>query len=106
MTIRTTDPTIDKTTWGDGPWLTEPDRIEWDHAGLPCLALRNHHGTWCGYADVAPGHPWHGKSNDDIADLDVHGGLTYANACQHREDGVMGICHVPKPGEPDDGWWF
>ena len=30
------------------------------------------------------------------------GGLTYAAACQ--EDGA--ICHVPKPGEPDNVWWF
>lgn len=32
--------------------------------------------------------------------LDVHGGLTYAGACQGR------ICHAPKPGEPDNVWWF
>jgi hypothetical protein len=51
---------IDKSTWGDGPWMTEPDRVEWRHAGLPCLALRNQMGVWCGYAAVPPGHPWHG----------------------------------------------
>lgn len=90
---------IDKSTWGDGPWQTEPDRVEWDHAGLPCLALRNHWGNWCGYAAVPPGHPLHGQDYDSV-DVDVHGSLTYADRC----DGP--ICHVPKPGEPDDVWWF
>lgn len=106
MTTRTMNPTIDKSTWGDGPWQTEPDRVEWEHAGLPCLALRNHHGNWCGYAAVPSGHPLHRKDFEDL-DVDVHGGLSYANLCQDdRDDGVAGICHVPKPGEPADVWWF
>ncbi len=92
---------IDKSTWGDGPWQAEPDRVEWEHAGLPCLALRNENfGVWCGYAAVAPGHPLHGKDHGDV-EVSVHGGLTYANRC----DGDR-ICHVPKPGEADDVWWF
>jgi len=99
MSEPTTVPTFDKSTWGDGPWQTEPDRLEWEHAGLPCLANRNHYGAWCGYVAVPPGHPLHSKFYDDV-DVSVHGGLTYASAC----DGA--ICHVPKPGEPDDVWWF
>lgn len=90
---------VDKSAWGDGPWQTEPDRVEWAHAGLPCLALRNHHGNWCGYAAVPPGHPRHGTGYDDV-EVDVHGGLTYAGPCEGL------ICHVPKPGEPDDVYWF
>jgi len=91
---------IDKSTWGDGPWQTEPDRAEWEHAGLPCLAVRHESsGHWCGYAAVPPGHPLHGKGYDDV-DVDAHGGLTYASACSGH------VCHVPKPGEPDDVWWF
>jgi len=35
-----------------------------------------------------------------ISTVEVHGGLTYANACSGH------ICHVPKQGEPDDVWWF
>ena len=89
----------EKSTWGAGPWLTEPDRLEWRHAGLPCLANRNHHGVWCGYVAVPPGHPLHGKGYDDV-DVEVHGGLTYADRCSEH------ICHVPQPGEPDDVWWF
>lgn len=90
---------VDRSIWGAGPWQDEPDRVEFEHAGLPCLALRNHHGIWCGYAAVPPGHPLHGKPYDEI-DVDVHGGLTYANVCAGH------ICHVPKPGEPDNVWWF
>ena len=94
------DECSDKSTWGDGPWQSEPDRLEWEHAGLPCLAVRNlRFGFWCGYAAVPLGHPLHGKRYDDV-DVDVHGGLTYANACEGH------ICHVPKPGQPDDVWWF
>ncbi len=92
---------IDKSPWGDGPWQTEPDRVEWEHAGFPCLALRHDRsGHFCGYVAVPPGHPLHGKPYDD-ASVEVHGGLTYASAC----DGSR-ICHIPKPGEPADVWWF
>jgi hypothetical protein len=83
----------------DKPWLLEPDRIEFQHAGFPCLVLRHRHGHLCGYVAIPPGHPWHGKAYDEI-DADVHGGLTYADAC----NGV--VCHAPKPGEPDDVWWL
>lgn len=91
---------IDRSGWGAGPWEGEPDRVEWRHAGLPCLIVRNElGGHWCGYAAVPPGHPLHGRGYSDI-DVDVHGGLTYANPCGGP------ICHVPHPGEPDDVWWF
>ena len=46
-------------------------------------------------------HPLYGKPYGDTdAELDVHGGLTYANKCSGT------ICHVPEPGMPDDVWWF
>lgn len=93
---------MDKTDWPSGPWMDEPDRLQWrTAAGLPGLIVRNHMGVLCGYAAVAPGHPLHGKGYDDV-DVDAHGGLTYANRCQ--DDGP--ICHVPEPGEPDNVWWF
>lgn len=92
---------IDRTGWREGPWDNEPDRADWEHAGLPCFALRNQHGNWCGYAGVAQGHPLYGVPyTNEAVDLDVHGGLTYSAACRPP------ICHVPKPGEPDDVWWF
>lgn len=93
---------IDKSQFGDGPWQTEPDRVEWRYLGLPCLIVRNEMGALCGYVGVPPEHPWHGKDYNDIdGAVDVHGGLTYANKCNDAA-----ICHVPKDGEPDDVWWL
>ncbi len=92
---------IDRRTWPAGPWDGEPDRVEWRHLGLPCLAVRASSGAWCGYVGLPPGHRWHGVSYEDVG-ADVHGGLTYGSPCQ--ADGP--ICHVPAPGEPDDLWWI
>lgn len=130
---------VDRSGWAKGPWDGEPDRAEWEHAGLPCLAVRNDSGAWCGYAAVPPSHPLHSVNYGDEASalsarlealkerpvqesdltvarmlsmltgslsptpdtvIDVHGGLTYSGACAGR------ICRVPKPGEPDNVWWF
>lgn len=93
--------TVDRTYWEPGPWDGEPDRKEWRHSsGLACLAVRaNTTGAWCGYVGVPPGHPYHGKGYDEV-EVEVHWGLTYANACRGP------ICHVPAPGESDDVWWL
>lgn len=92
---------IDRSGWGSGPWDGEPDRIQWtdETTGLPCLIQRNHLGNLCGYVAVERAHPDHGKDYDAV-DVNVHGGLTYANSCSRY------ICHVPEPGKPDDVWWF
>lgn len=97
------EPTFDKSSWGPGPWQDEPDRWEGEHLGFPLLALRGRGGNWCGYAAVPPGHPWHGIKSlwaEGSPDIDVHGGITYSGACSGR------ICHVPKPGEPDNVFWL
>lgn len=91
---------VDRSRWGAGPWDGEPDRWEGEHEGFPILAVRNRMGAWCGYAAMPPGHPWHGKDVFREIDADVHGGLTYGAACQGN------VCHVPKPGEPDNVWWL
>lgn len=110
---------VDRSKWEPGPWDGEPDRVDFKHAGLPCLLLRHaNFGHWCAYAGVPPGHPLHGKNyslaydsgdNDELLDpkaaalldkIEVHGGITYAAACSHN------VCHVPEPGEPDEVWWF
>jgi hypothetical protein len=90
---------VDKSSWPRGSWDHEPDRREWEHAGFPCLIQRVSSGGLCGYVAVPPGHSWHSKHYDEI-DADVHGGLTYAQPCEGN------ICHVPKPGEPDNVWWL
>ena len=107
--IEMMNPKFNKGDWGPGAWLNEPDKVQWidETTGLDCLIVRNNGGALCGYVGVLPGHPWHGKGYSDIdCELaDVHGGLTVANKCHEREDG-LGICHVPQNGRPADVWWL
>lgn len=80
-----------------GPWQAESDHVDFEADGFACILHRNF--GWCGYVAVPPGHPWHGKNCDEL-DVRVHGGLTYSEMCSGE------ICHVAKPGEPDDVWWL
>ena len=89
----------DKATWGEGPWQTEEDRIEWRHKKMPCLMVRNQMGAWCGYAGVTKEHPSFEKHYDKV-DVSVHGGLTYADKCHGA------VCHVPLEGEDGNVWWL
>ena len=99
--------TDDKSGWGDGPWQAEPDKTVWvdEATGLDCMIVRNRAGALCGYVGVPEGHPFYGKGYDEVR-ADVHGGLTYANLCQPREDPAMGICHLSQGGRPDHVWWL
>jgi hypothetical protein len=83
----------------DGPWMTEPDRTEWQPHGFPCLIKRGELGQLCGYVGLPPGHPWYDLAMETI-DCEVHGGLTYAQTCSGD------ICHVPPEGEPDHRYWL
>jgi hypothetical protein len=113
-----TDRIYDKEEWGPGVWQEEPDRVAWTDpdTGYPCIVRRGNSGAWCGYVGVGEGHPWFGKSyhsctiggcEDDWCEhrveamLDVHGGITYAEACQ-EEDRETGVCHI----SPNPAWWF
>lgn len=117
--------TIDKSEWGDGPWQSEPDKLQFvdEATGLPCLIVRGPSGALCGYVGVSLGHPYFEKGyselpgagwDDDIDDprhIRVHGGLTYADHCQQQVEGdrdveAAGICHVVEDGEDDNVWWF
>jgi hypothetical protein len=75
---------IDKATWGDGPWQTEPDELDWTDAvtGLRCQIKRNPHmGMLCGYVGVPSGHLLFGRHYDEVdAHVEVHGGITFAEA--------------------------
>lgn len=92
---------FEQRTLPEGPWHDEPDHVDFEHAGHPCILHRGRAGAWCGYVAVPPGHPWHGRGYDweRGIDADVHGGITYAEKC------AGAICHVAKPGESDDVWW-
>lgn len=63
--------------WGEGPWLDEPDWIEWREMGLQCLMRRTPLGTWCGYVGLPSWHPWHGCERGEIR-AEIHGGVTFA----------------------------
>lgn len=102
--------TIDRVAlgWPSGAWDGEPDKVQWpdDVTGLPCLAVRNRrNGVWCGYVGLADYHPLHGKEYGEV-DVNVHGGLTFANACGPGENESVGICHTPSDGEPEHVWWL
>ena len=93
--------------WRDGPWLTEPDKAQWQYNPyIACMLKRNPMGAWCGYAGVTPGHPLYQVDYDSAGDIDVHGGLTYSAMCDGDEE--KGICHVAKgiDGEEVEAWWL
>ena len=99
--------TVDKSSWGAGPWQDEPDKEQFtdEVTGLPCLIRRSPtSGALCGYIGVPEGHPWHGSPVGDIL-ADVHGDLTYAGFCQEGPEEDT-ICHIPSPGEPDRVYWI
>lgn len=102
--------TIDKSAWGDGPWMNEPDKVQFvdEETGLPCLIVRqSSHGALCGYVGVTEDHPLYKVHYNKVELIvDVHGGLTYSNECQPVEVESIGVCHVPEPGQPDHVWWF
>jgi len=76
------------------PWENEPDRLEADYKGLKLLILRNERlGHLCGYVGVPEGHPFYGKDLEQLADLDVHGGVTFTE----EGDGKL---------RPKGFWWI
>lgn len=107
MTRTYTNPTLDRSMWPAGPWDNEPDKISWTDAqtDMPCLIVRNDLGSLCGYVAVERGHPLYGKDYDDVENVDVHGGLTYADPCRGGSE-ESAVCHIPEPGKSDDVWWL
>jgi hypothetical protein len=104
--LETTTAIRDRTGWLAGPWDAEPeDRIAWrdEDTGLPCVLLRNHMGSWCGYVAVPPGHPWHGAKLSEypegVAYPKVHGGITYSNRSREH------VCLGSTPDDSDGLWW-
>ena len=64
------------------------------HLGFEWTVTNNGMGYRCGYTRVPVGHPWHGKDCDKINDVNIHGGLTFAEADEPCiETG------------PDNAWW-
>lgn len=96
---------VDKTGWGEGPWTTEPDRVEFRHLNFPCVVVRNGEGSGClnGYVAVPFGHPWYELDYNEIHELDtelrVHGGLTFSASARDWLD------HLPTPDDGEEWWW-
>ena len=88
--------------WGLGPWVNEPDFIEFEHLGYNCEVLRIFIreggslclGHLCGYVILNKEHPYFGFHYDEI-EIDCHGGLTYS---EMESDGHYHIgfdcCHA------------
>jgi hypothetical protein len=51
------------------------------HRGYEYKVLVHPFGHRCGYVRIPDGHPWHGKSYDELCHVDVHGGLTFSEQC-------------------------
>ena len=100
--------TMDKSNWGFGPWQDEPDKKQWfdKETGYPCLIVRNDFGALCGYVGIPEDHPFYNKGYDEVYDagenIEVHGGLTFADFCHNTGDEKRAICHI---GD-DKPWWF
>ena len=90
---------IDKSSWGDGPWQTEPNviaRIE-KATGYETFIIRHKdHGALCGYVGVYRDHPAF-KVYHDLDNIYVHGGLTYS--------ALNEPIHSMKKEKPDI-WWL
>lgn len=73
-------PFENRDNWPSGPWDTEPDRVQFWHAGLPCLLIRGPFGSWNGYVGLLALPDFHPLFGDYYGDLpfDAHGGLTYS----------------------------
>jgi hypothetical protein len=65
--------TEDKSGWAEGPWQSEPDKMQWqdEATGLPCLLLRGPMGALCGYVGIPPEHPAYGLHYDGITKLEA-----------------------------------
>jgi hypothetical protein len=94
----------------DKPWLTEPDREEFVHAGFSCLLNRSDSGAWCGYVAVPSAHPLYGKHYDEAheaCEIDVHGGLSFACEGEVDEEGKPVLWDISVPiGRGKSVWWF
>lgn len=64
--------TVDKTTWGDGPWMNEPDKCWWidEETGYWCMIVRNGEvtGALCGYVGVPKNHRYFQKTDSQYTD--------------------------------------
>jgi hypothetical protein len=78
----------------DRPWEHEPDHEEWVHelSGYKCTIWRHPtHGQLNGYVAIPKGHKCYGRGDDDVLNVIVHGGLTYASEDKETNEWVVGF---------------
>jgi hypothetical protein len=104
--------------FGKGPWLEEPDFLEFEHKGVKCRIIRvlgyegfnlDHlfGGYLCGYVEIPESHPLYQTKYKDWDKLRVHGGLTFHKVldekthligfdCSHSGDVVPSLGDIMK----------
>lgn len=79
----------------DRPWEHEPDREEWVHdlTRYKCTVWRHPTGALNGYVAIPKGHKMWGENYDSdlLYDIEVHGGLTYAEEDKVTGEWVLGF---------------
>jgi hypothetical protein len=116
------------------PWEHEPDSLDFEADGLPCIMRRNPRwGTWCGYVGIGREHPLFGlptnhplklpsswfegrsaKQGFGYVDLVMHalsGAKSMEEACPislaFEVHGGVNYANDHVPGRESDGrWWF
>ena len=97
----------DKSKWKDGEWTNEPDKAQWidEDTGLDCLIVRGPMGALCGYVGVPESSKYFEKEYEEV-DVDVHGGLTFADKCRPSDDESKGVCHIEEGAANETVWWL
>lgn len=76
--------------------LNEPDADSgsWHFYQWRLLRMKNS-GAWCGYVLIPEGHPWHGLDTWALADVSIHGGVTFAGHHPAFDSYAVGFdcCH-------------
>ncbi len=62
-------------SFGEGPWLYEPDHVKWSARGIDRVLVRGPMGTWAGVLILPETHPLYAAEFRVDASM-VHGGLT------------------------------
>lgn len=98
--------TVDRSKWEyKDVDASEPDKAQWAAHGLDCLIVRGPSGALCGYVGVPESHPCFGVGYENV-DVEVHGGLTFADRCQPTDDPAKHICHMEEFSVNKTVWWL
>lgn len=112
MTNKIEQTYIDKSSWADGPWKNEPDRLFWidSETNLPCIVWRNPKcGILCGYVGIMKDHPFYEKEctydeNGIDSKLQCHGGVTYTSEGEHLLECFDD--HTKFSNKYNKAWWI